>query len=137
VAIGVMMAPERLVTGRYSADMATRELMGIRAARAALRTRVDLARDDENPVHTVLLVEAQPRGVLVSMAWRRAAATALGEPLDLTTIPIVAITSLRDRLGTYVGAHAIAAKHQDTVAALVPWDWYVRAAKTLGEPVDL
>ncbi|MEU4217568.1 hypothetical protein [Actinoplanes sp. NPDC026623] len=115
----------------------TRELMGIGAARAALRTRVDLARNETDAVHTVLVVDLQPRGVLVSMTWRRAAATALEEPLDLAAVPIVGITSLRDRLGSYVGQHAIAAKHQEAVAALVPWDWYLRGAKALGETVDI
>lgn len=133
--MGLIAAPGRPVSGRYPAGMATRELMGIRAARMALRTRVALANDKQ--VHTVLLVDAQPRGVLVSVPWRREAATALGEALDLAEVSIVPITALRDRLGAYLDEHAVVAKHHDLVAALVPWAWYVRAAKQLGEPVDI
>lgn len=135
--MSVMAAPGWTRVPRYPAVMATRQVMGIRAARAVLAERVRQAQDEQQPVHTVLMLDLQPRGVLVSMAWRRSAAAALNEPLELTQVPIVAVSGLRERLGAYVGEHVIVAKHNDLIAALVPWDWYVGAAKALGETVDI
>jgi len=83
------------------------------------------------------VIEHEKRGVLVSMPWRRKAGAALGEPLDLTEVPVVAVSPLRQRLSMYVGQHVVVARHSAPVAALVPRDWYVRASTALGEPVSL
>jgi hypothetical protein len=71
------------------------------------------------------------------MEWRRRGADALGELVDVAQAPIVGVTHLRDRLGNYVGEHVIVTRRTQPWVALVPWDWYVRAAQALGEPVDL
>lgn len=135
--MSVMAAPVRVPAGRYPAGMARHELMGIRSARAGLPGRVEAAQDDEHPVHTVLVINNEKRGVLVSLPWRRAAAAALGERLDLAAVPLVATTALRDRLGAYVDDHVLAVRRSRPVAALVPWDWYLRAAHALGETIDI
>lgn len=123
------------VTDRYAAAVATLELMGIRALRDALAERLAMTHGDA--VHTVVLFDSQPRGVLVSIEWRRRALAALGESVDLAQVPIVPVTALRDKLGAHVGGHALAARRSKPLAALVPWDWYVRAAEKLDEPVEL
>ena len=108
----------------------------MRDVRARLTERLRMAQGDDG-VHTVVLVDGQPRGVMVSMPWRRKAAAALGEPFDLTQVSMVGVTPLREGLSSHVGGHVIATRRSELVAALVPWDWYVRAAAALGEPLAL
>jgi hypothetical protein len=124
------------LTGRYPAVVAKLEVMGVRALRDVLTERLAMT-SGAAAVHTVVLSDSQPRGVIVSVEWRRRAMTALGEATDLAQVPIVPVTALRDRIGAHVGGHALATRRSKPLAALVPWDWYVRAAEMLGEPVDL
>ncbi len=123
-------------SGRYSPVMATQELLGIKAVRMAMAERLQKANDDAGTVHTVVLVDSKPRGVLVSVDWRRRAAEALNEPIDLGKVPTVGVTDFRDNLGSYVGTSALVVRRTTPQAVLVPWDWYLRASKAMNEPVD-
>jgi len=124
------------VADRYAAGMASRELLGVRALRDQLGRQVTKAQGDD-AVHTVVLVEGHKRGVLVPLPWRHKAGAALGEPLVLTQVPLIAVSELRKQLGQQIGKHIIAGRHGGPAAVLVPWDWYVRASTELGEQVAL
>lgn len=123
--------------GRYSPVMATRELLGIKAVRVSMAERLQKANDGDDAVHTVVLVDSKPRGVLISVDWRRRAAEALNEPMDLAEVPTVGVTDFRDNLGSFVGNSALVVRRTTPQAVLVPWEWYLRASKALNEPVDL
>jgi prevent-host-death family protein len=62
--------------------------------------------------------------------------------LDMAKRELVGIQDLRLKIKTVfdkvgAGIHVIPTRHGKPVAALVPIEWYRRAAEKMGEPTDL